>query len=67
MMKLSNYFFKNLKDGDLENLINEKIKSNERFDNLTILTFNQHILSGLDYLHENQIMHRDLKPKYVNC
>lgn len=51
-----------LKDGDLEKQIKKKKELNQYFDQFTIFTWSKEIILGLDFLHNNQIIHRDVKP-----
>lgn len=51
-----------LKDGDLSKLINF-CREEERFlSEDQVLEFSRQILKGLSYLHEEKIIHRDVKP-----
>ena len=52
-----------LKNGDLNQLIENNRKINKKFDKTDIINYSNNILNGLEYLHEElQIIHRDLKP-----
>ena len=57
------YYFQIIKDGDLDQLIKDYFVRNQRIDDLKILFYSHQILEGLKFLHENEIMHRDIKTK----
>ena len=52
-----------LKEGDLDQFINEKKQKHKKIDTIDLLYYLKQILKGLDHLHSNNIIHRDLKPR----
>ncbi len=48
-------------NGNLENLIYEKMQKAERLSEQEILKYISQILLGINYLHERNVVHGDLK------
>ena len=55
-------FFINLIKGSLKNKISRNGPMNEK----TVKKYTKQILEGLDYLHTNRFIHRDVKSKKLN-
>lgn len=58
------YYFIFEKKSDLAKLV--KLKKNEgtKFENKIIFQISYQMLNGLEFLHKNRIIHRDIKPAY---
>lgn len=71
LWEISNIFQKYLyniqsfkKAGNLVQQIKERIKNNQEFEIALIWRWISEIIKGLDFLHSNRIIHRDIKPEY---
>ncbi|CAG5101975.1 Oidioi.mRNA.OKI2018_I69.chr1.g84.t1.cds [Oikopleura dioica] len=51
--------------GDLEEFLNRKKSDEGNWSENDALKFSSQLIYGLSYLHENQIVHRDIKPKNI--
>lgn len=63
--KYLNIVMEHCENGDLHRKIKEKRISNECFDEDEILDYFVQICLALQYIHEQRILHRDLKSKNI--
>ena len=49
----------------MEKLINKRKLNNEKIDTFDILRWSKQILQGIDFLHRNKIIHRDLRASNI--
>lgn len=54
------YYFQ--KGGDLANRITKKKNLNSKLDSNLIFKWTCELIRGIDYLHRNDIMHRNINP-----
>ena len=52
----------NSKDGDLAKRIKEQKEENKMFNVETVYLWAKEMIYGIDFLHSNEIIHRDIKP-----
>lgn len=52
--------------GRLTDLIKEKCKNNEKFTDKEASALMRGILSAVTYLHDKNVIHRDLKPGIIS-
>ena len=52
-----------LKEGSLDKLIKKALDAKKTLSEEKVFDFTLYLVDGLKYLHENKILHRDIKPK----
>lgn len=62
---LSLLFILKKKNGDLETKIKEKNFESAKFEKNLILKWSSEMISGVDFLHKNGIIHYDIEAKYL--
>jgi serine/threonine protein kinase len=53
------------KNGSLRENINNKIRKEEDIDNDQVEKWSNQLILGLNFLHTNNIIHKDIKPEFV--
>ena len=59
------FFMEYLNEGSLTDVLDEYLKEGEIPSPRDLLVFSAHLVQGLKYLHEQNILHRDLKPDNI--
>ena len=62
--KKKNQYVYNQEGDNLEKNIDKKQENLISYDEQTVLQWSEGIVNGIDYLHSQLTIHRDIKPEY---
>ena len=54
-----------VRDGRLENIVQERFSNGQKFSDLEASLLIKGIVSAVAYIHEQDVIHRDLKPQNI--